>query len=127
MSILSTKSIQCYTAPIDIGPEHISLTGSWQWAHPGTTQEWLMNPTRLCHLRLHCWKQQIGNDIVPACLDWSLRPSGKTFKHEVELKFLTSKQCDSILEGLSIKIHSILNESNLRKVHLSFQQEHPGA
>jgi len=127
MSVLSTKSVQCFTAPIDFGPEHISLTGSWQWAHPGTIQEWLLEPTRMSHYRLHCWKQQLGSEIVQACLDWSIRPVGTSYKHVVELKFLTSKQCDSILEGLGAKVHSLLNSSKLRRLHQVFQQEHPGA
>jgi len=126
MSVLSTKPVQCFTAPIDIGPDYISTTGSWQWVDPGTIQEWLLDPTRLSHYRLHCWKQQIESEIVPACLDWSIRPYGQTFKHEVELKFLTHKPCESVIEGLADKMQHILNDSKLRALHQTFQQEHPG-
>lgn len=127
MSVLSTTSVQCFTAPIDIGPEHISLTSSWLPVHPGTVQEWLLGSTRLSHYRLHCWKQQLGSDIISACLDWSIRPHGQTYKHEVELKFSTAKSCDSILDGLADKVQYILNHSKLRGLHRAFQQEHPGA
>lgn len=127
MSVLSQKSVQCFVAPISIGAETILICGSWLRSHPGNLEEWRIGSQRLCHYRIHCWKQQIKREIVKACLDWSVQKRQDGLRFEIEIKFATHFDCADLLDSLSNHIHDLLNASRVRLLSKVFQQEQPGA
>lgn len=127
MSVLSAKSLQCFVAPISIGPESILICGSWLRAQPGSLEDWRIGSHRLCHYRIHCWKQQMKREIVNACLDWSVQKREDGLRFEIEIKFATPLDCTELLHSLSDNIHDLLNASRVRSLSQTFQQEQPGA
>ena len=126
MSVINTKNIQIYGAPISLGPKHISITGSWTYVEIQSLHTMHMSDKNVCHYRVANWKQQIKNDIVPASLDIIVEDK-ESRKINVELKIATSKNCFDIIEQIESNIHEMLN-SNVRamKIISLFQHTQPG-
>lgn len=126
MSVFRHKCVQCFVAPVAMGPDGISLAGSWIASRAGSEQELRMSPDRLCHYRLHCWKQQLSNTVIDACADVCVRKTLEGHRFEIELKFLTTESCNAVLEEVTPHIQDMLKRSNFWALVDFFQQEQPG-
>lgn len=125
MSVITRQTVQCWAAPIYLGESKISIVGSWKWTHAGTLEEWHISPERMCHVRVGHWKQQIGKDIVPACLDISI---SDTYKCELHLKVAHPNAREDIISHLGVTIERLLRRNpHAHHVLACFQQVQPGA
>lgn len=128
MSVISTHNVQCWQAPVSTGNQSICIVGSWEWQHPGSAAEWQLSESRICHLRLGTWKQQVGRDIVSAALDLSVRQYDKhAYKCEIELKVASKCVPSNFITMMEQKIITLLNQNpHARTILLGFQHAHPG-
>jgi len=126
MSVFRHKYVQCFVAPVAMSPGGVSLTGSWIASRVGSEQELNMSPDRLCHYRLHCWKQPLSNSVIDACVDLCVRKTPEGHRFESELKFSTAEPCNDVLEEVTPQIQRMLKWSNLYTLVKLFQQEQPG-
>jgi hypothetical protein len=126
MSVINTRNIQIYGAPVSLGPEHISITGSWTCIGKKSSHTMHMSFKNICHYRVANWKQQIKNDIVPACLDIVVQDI-ENRKITIEFKLATSKDCFYIIEQVHTNIDKILNTNQyVKKIIKLFQHTQPG-
>lgn len=129
MSVISSHNVQCWQAPVSTGQQTICITGSWEWQHPGSASDWQLCETRVCHLRLGTWKQQVGRVIVPAALDLSIRNYGTgAYKCEIELKVASKSVPPEFITTAEEKVVTLLNQSpHARTILACFQHAQPGA
>ncbi len=129
MSVISTQTVQCWQAPVSTGNQSICIVGSWEWQHPGSASDWQLCETRVCHLRIGTWKQQVGRDIVSAALDLSVRHYGTgAYKCEIELKVAAKNVPHDFVTSTEEKVVALLNQSPYARTILAcFQHAQPGA
>ena len=126
MSVINTKNIQIYGAPISLGPENVSITGSWTCIELDSLYTMYMSFKNICQYRVSTWKQQIKNDIVAASLDIVIKDN-ESRKIYVELKIATSKDCLYVVEQIHFNIHKLLNSNNrVKHIIQLFQHTQPG-
>ena len=125
MSVLTQKNEWQFKAPVTIGPNSITITGSWEAVPPFTSNEWRMSPLQTANVRLATWKQQLQGRIVEMCVDWSVYDH-KTFHIYLRLYTNTTVTMHDI-EIVSEKVRNIILEHNLLySLQQLFQQAQPG-
>lgn len=123
MSVINPQT-HCWTAPVIAGHQSIAIVGSWVPQHAGTAREWHLSDSRLCHLRIGVWKQQLQHDIVPAALDLSIRKYDMTHKCEIELKMVAAHIPTRVITDMLPQISKMLNRHpHVRTVLTAFQEQ----
>jgi hypothetical protein len=111
MSVLSHPVIQCFSAPVSIQPEAISIIGSWNQIPMDSYYFMALDIKYQCHMRLSSWKYQHGTETVPICMDFCMIENKTTIVIKCPTKNIGN---GSFLIEQSEKIHAILNKQHTK-------------
>lgn len=111
MSVLSQPVIQCFSAPVNIHPDAISIIGSWGQIPMESYYFMALDIKYQCHVRLCSWKEQHGAETVPICMDFCMIDNKTTIVIKCPAKNI---ETDAFLIEQSDKIHAILNKQHTK-------------
>lgn len=125
MSVIAQKTAWLFKAPVTIGPNNISITGSWESVPSLTTNELRLSPLYTAHVRILNWKQQLRGRIVEMCADWTVHDN-KTFFVHLRV-FSNSSVTMEDIDLVSDSVRNALQQHPfIYHVQKLFQQEQPG-
>ena len=128
MSVISSRSIIAFKAPVTMGPSTVSMVGSWQMYSSNTLREYRFSPEYLAHVRLATWKHTIQETPVQTSLDWTARNENNEVLYTANLIFETTAVVTlEDLVGINTRVQTLLNKNKfILDLQKRFQQEHPG-
>jgi len=128
MSVISSRSVSCFKAPVTSGPKTISMTGSWEQCNSKSIRDYRMSPEYLCHIRLGTWTHRIEELDIPTSLDWYVCKTNQTLTFYVHILFETNFFIQLKHFGeINSHVQTLLNKNNfILNIQKQFQQAHPG-
>jgi len=128
MSVIASRLHPCFCAPVTLGPNTVSMTGSWEPCSSNTLHEYGLSPSCMAHIRLSTWKHDIRGSKVDTSLDWVVRKEKNEIVYIVRILFETTifVTVDDFVD-INRGVQKLLNKNKfIFTIQNKFQQAHPG-